>query len=133
MFNVQKFWYKTYEKTLKEVKDTDAEESVKNAIIVFANVEREDQEHTVGTIRKAVKNILWLARKTGRSRIVLHSFAHLSDSKSSVEYASKVFEAMEDRLTQKGYAVSSTPFGYFLEFKIHVLGESLAKVWKAIN
>ena len=133
MFNVREFWYKTYEKTLKEVKDTDEEESVKDAIVVFANVEREDQEQTVITIRKAVKNILWLARKTGRSRIVLHSFAHLSDSKSSVEYASKVFEAIEDRLTQKGYEVSSTPFGYFLEFKIHVLGESLAKVWKTLN
>jgi hypothetical protein len=100
---------------------------------VFANVEREDQEQTTGIIRKAVKNILWLAKKTSRSRIVLHSFAHLSDSKSSVEFAVKVFEAIEDRLTQKGYEVSSTPFGYFLEFKIHVLGESLAKVWKTLN
>ena len=133
MFNVREFWYKTYTKTLKEVIDTDEEESVKDAIVVFANVEREDQEQTVSTIRKAVKNILWLARKTGRSRIVLHSFAHLSDSKSSVEFAAQVFEAIEDRLTQKGYEVSSTPFGYFLEFKIHVLGESLAKVWKTLN
>jgi hypothetical protein len=111
MFNVREFWYKTYEKTLKEVKDTDEEESVEDAIVVFANVEREDQEQTTGIIRKAVKNILWLAKKTGRSRIVLHSFAHLSDSKSSVEFAAQ----------------------YFLEFKIHVLGESLAKVWKALN
>jgi len=133
MFNVREFWYKTYEKTLKEVKDTDEEESVEDAIVVFANVEREDQEQTTGIIRKAVKNILWLAKKTGRSRIVLHSFAHLSDSKSSVEFAAQIFKAIEDRLTQKGYEVSSTPFGYFLEFKIHVLGESLAKVWKALN
>jgi hypothetical protein len=133
MFNVREFWYKTYEKTLKEVKDTDKEESFKDAIVVFANVEREDQEQTASIIRKALKNIIWLARKTDRSRIVLHSFAHLSDSKSSVEFAAKVFEAIEDRLTQKGYEVSSTPFGYFLEFKIHVLGESLAKVWKTLN
>jgi hypothetical protein len=133
MFNVREFWYKTYEKTLKEVKDTDKEESFKDAIVVFANVEREDQEQTASIIRKSLKNIIWLARKTDRSRIVLHSFAHLSDSKSSVEFAAKVFEAIEDRLTQKGYEVSSTPFGYFLEFKIHVLGESLAKVWKTLN
>jgi hypothetical protein len=133
MFNVREFWYKTYTKTLKEVKDADKEETVKDAIVVFANVEGEDQEQTASTIRKAVKNILWLARKTGRSRIVLHSFAHLSDSKSSVEFAVKVFEDIEDRLTHKGYKVSSTPFGYFLEFKIHVLGESLAKVWKTLN
>lgn len=133
MFNVREFWYKTYMKTLKEVKNTEKEESVKDAIVVFANVERDDQEQTAGTIRKAVKNIVWLARKTGRSRIVLHSFAHLSNSKSSVEFAAQVFEAIEDRLTRKGFEVSTTPFGYFLEFKIHVLGESLAKVWKALN
>ena len=133
MFNVREFWYKTYMKTLKESKDIEKEESVEDAIVVFANVERDDQEQTARTIRKAVKNIIWLARKTDRSRIVLHSFAHLSDSKSSVEFAAKVFEAIEDRLTRKGYEVSSTPFGYFLEFKIHVLGESLAKVWKALN
>jgi hypothetical protein len=50
-----------------------------------------------------------------------------------VEFAAQVFEAIEDRLTRKGFEVSTTPFGYFLEFKIHVLGESLAKVWKALN
>ena len=133
MFNVREFWYKTYMKTLKESKDIEKEESIKEAIVVFANVERDDQEQKARTILKAVKNIIWLARKTDRSRIVLHSFAHLSDSKSSVEFAANVFEAIEDRLTRKGYEVSSTPFGYFLEFKIHVLGESLAKVWKALN
>lgn len=90
MFNVREFWYKTYTKTLKEAIDADVEESVKDAIVVFANVEREDQEHTASTIRQAVKNILWLAKKTSRSRIVLHSFAHLSDSKSSVEFAANV-------------------------------------------
>ena len=133
MFNVREYWYKTYMKNLKESKDIEKEESIKDAIVVFANVERDDQEQKARTILKAVKNIIWLARKTDRSRIVLHSFAHLSDSKSSVEFAANVFEAIEDRLMRKGYEVSSTPFGYFLEFKIHVLGESLAKVWKALN
>ena len=133
MFNVREFWYRTFTKTLKEVEDIDKEESIKDAIVVFANVEREDEEKTASIIRKTVKNILWLARKTDRRRIVLHSFAHLSYSKSSVEFAAKVFETIKDKLTQKGYEVSVTPFGYFLEFKVHVLGESLAKVWKALN
>jgi len=64
---------------------------------------------------------------------VLHSFAHLSDSKSSIKFAATVFEIIKDKLIQKGYEVYVTPFGYFLEFKVHVLGESLAKVWKALN
>ena len=133
MFNVEGFWYKTFSKTLEGVEEIEKEETVKEAIVVFANVEKEDEEKTARTIRKTLKNITWLARKTSRNRIVLHSFAHLSDSKSSVEFAREVLETIEDRLKNKGYEVFVTPFGYFLEFKLHVLGESLAKVWKAIS
>ncbi len=133
MFNVKEFWYKTFSKTLEDVEEIEKEETVKDAIVVFANVEKEDEEKTARIVRKIVKNITWLAGKTGRNRIVLHSFAHLSESKSSVEFAQKVFKTIEERLERKGYTVSVTPFGYFLEFRIHVLGESLAKVWKSLN
>lgn len=133
MFNVKEFWYKTFSKTLEGVKEIEKEENINDAIVIFANVEKEDQEKKDRIIRKTVDNITWLARKTGRNRIMLHSFAHLSDSKSSIEFAQEVLETIEDRLKNKGYAVSVTPFGYFLEFKIHVLGESLAKVWKTLS
>lgn len=133
MFNVKEFWYKTFSKTLEDVEKIEKEETVKDAIVVFANVEKEDEEKSARIIRKTVKNITWLAAKTGKNRIVLHSFAHLSDSKSSVELAQEVFNNIEDILKNKGYEVSVTPFGYFLEFKLHVLGESLAKVWKALS
>jgi len=133
MFNVEGFWYKTFRKTLEDIKEIEEEETVKDAIVVFANVEKEDEEKRARTIRKTLKNITWLAGKTGRNKIVLHSFAHLSDSKSSVEFAREALESIEDRLKNKGYEVFVTPFGYFLEFKIHVLGESLSKVWKALS
>lgn len=133
MFNSKEFWYKTFSKTLEDVEEIEKEETVKGAIVVFANAEKEDQEKKERIIRKTVKNITWLARKTGRNRIVLHSFAHLSESKSGAEFAQEVLKTVEDRLERRGYAVSVTPFGYFLEFTIHVLGESLAKVWKALS
>jgi hypothetical protein len=60
----------------------------------------------------------------------LHSFAHLSNSKSDIEFAQKTLEGIQSSLKGKGYEVITTPFGYFLEFWIHVMGESLAKVWK---
>lgn len=133
MFNVKEFWYKTFSKTLEDVEEIEKEEIIKDAIVVFANVEKEDEEKTARIIRKTVKNITWLAGKTDRNRVVLHSFAHLSDSKSSVEFAREVFKIIEDRLKNRGYDVFVTPFGYFLEFKLHVSGESLAKVWKALS
>jgi len=64
--------------------------------------------------------------------VVLHSFAHLSDSKLSVMFAEEVFRLIMEKLNAKGLETNMTTFGYFLEFKIHVRGESLAKVWKSI-
>lgn len=133
MFNVKEFWYKTFSKTLQDVEENEREETIQDTIVVFCNVEKEDEEKLERINRKTVKNITWLARKTGRNRVVLHSFAHLSDSKSSIKIAQVVFKSIENRLRNKGYDVFVTPFGYFLEFKLHVLGESLAKVWKVIN
>jgi hypothetical protein len=133
MFNVKEFWYKTFRKTLSDVKEYEKEDTVKDAIIVFANVEKEDEEKKDKILKKTVKNITWIARKTKRNRIVLHAFAHLSKSKSSTQFAETLFEAMDKSLRNRGYEVFITPFGYFLEFKLHVLGESLAKVWKQVN
>lgn len=133
MYNVREFWYKTFRQTLDHVDEIHTEETINDAVVVFMNVEREDEAQPSRIIRKTVRTIAWLARKNHRDRIVLHSFAHLSDSKASVDFAHVIIQRVLERLTNKGYAVSVTPFGYFLEFKLHVLGESLAKVWKSLT
>ena len=133
MFNTKEFWYKTYSKTIERLKDITKEQCIKEFLIIFANVEKEDEEKSRKIIRKSINNIRWLAKKTGRKRIMLHSFAHLSKSKSSVEFAQNILIEIAEKLEDKGYEVFTTPFGYFLEFRIHVLGESLAKVWKSLT
>jgi len=132
MFDAGEFWYRTYSKTIENAESISKEETVKDALVIFIHVEEEDEEKAGEITKKAVDNIAWLARKTSRKRIVLHSFAHLSNSKSSIEFAQKMLEAIQGILKGKGYEVTTTPFGYFLEFRIHVMGESLAKVWKAL-
>ena len=132
MFDASEFWYKTFSKTVENAESIDKEEKVENALVIFLQSEKEDEERQNEVLRKAMDNIVWLARKNGRSIVVLHSFAHLSESKSSIEFAKAMLESIKEKLTSKGFTASSTPFGYFLEFKIHVRGESLAKVWKAI-
>jgi hypothetical protein len=86
----------------------------------------------IKAVKKAVENISWLAKKTDRKKVVLHYFGHLSESKSSVEFADYAIKTIKDKLTAKGFETSMTPFGYLFEFKIHVKGESLAKVWKSL-
>ena len=73
-----------------------------------------------------------VSKKTNEKEIILHSFGHLSESKSSPELAQEMIMEIKKSLEERGYKTQATPFGYFLEFKIHVLGESLAKVFKSL-
>jgi len=132
MFDTHEFWYKPFSKTVEHAETAKREEQFSDSLVIFINVEKEDEIQNDKTIRKAVDNICWLAKKTGRKKVVLHSFAHLSESKSSVEFAGTALRSIRDRLEAKGLDAAITPFGYFLEFKIHVKGESLAKVWKSL-
>lgn len=132
MFDTKEFWYKPFSKTIENVPDADREEQFPETLVVFINIEAEDEARNGKVVKKAVDNILWLAKKTSRNCVVLHSFAHLSESKSSPEYAQAALAAIREGLTAKGLMTSITPFGYFLEFRIHVRGDSLAKVWKSI-
>ncbi len=133
MFNTKEFWFRTFRKTVELAEEAEGEEGVEDALVVFINVEKQDEERVGKVVKKAVNNIHWLARKVGRRKVVLHAFAHLSDSKSSVAFAREAIEGMRERLVMRGYEALVTPFGYFLEFRIHVLGESLAKVWKDVS
>lgn len=132
MFDTESFWYKTYDKTVAQADVDEKEEAVADALVVFINVEKEDEAAGDKKAKKAADNIEWLSKKTGRRRIVLHSFAHLSDSRSSIEFAKHAIGSIKERLNSRGYEASSTPFGHLLEFDIRVRGESLAKVWKSI-
>ena len=62
--------------------------------------------------------------------MVLHSFNHLSPSKASPAFARELLQRASTRLEEAGYEVMTTPFGYFNEFRMHVAGDSLAKVYK---
>ncbi len=130
MFYVHEWWYKTASKSLLDVPDVEKEESMKNAIVVFYHSEAEDEGKRESVLQKFVKNTKWIAGKFNTKNVVLHSFNHLSLSKSSPEFAKSLFEAVVERLEKTGYTVMTTPFGYFNEFRMHVAGDSLAKVYK---
>jgi hypothetical protein len=130
LFYAHTFYFKTASKSLPDVPDRDSECSVDDSVVVFFHVEQQDEENMSGVIQKFVKNIKWLAGKFGTKHVVLHSFNHLSSSKSSPEAAKAILDDVRERLERTGYAVTITPFGYFHEFKLHVAGDSLAKVYK---
>ena len=131
MFHVGEFWYKTYSKTLENVDTQEKEAKTNEGIVAFIQAEKEDEGRENKLRGKAVDNIRWILKKTNTNTVVLHSFAHLSESKSSPEFAQKLIESLKSSLEEHRVVTHVTPYGYFLEFKIHVLGESLAKVFKS--
>ena len=132
LFYAPSFWFKTYQKVLEQVDDQELEANCQKAVVVFYHIETDDLERRGKVTTKFVKNIKWLAGKFDSKNVVLHSFNHLSNSKAPADFAEELVQDARDRLERAGYSVIVTPFGYLNEWKLHVAGESLAKVFKEI-
>jgi len=130
LFYTHSFSYETALKSLVSVPDTSKKEDIVDAVVVFFQVEAEDIEKQNKVIQKFVKNVKWLCGKFSTRQVVLHSFNHLSSSKADPEFSREVLEEVCERLQRTDFKVMITPFGYFNEFKMHVAGDSLAKVFK---
>ncbi|MEE9441734.1 MAG: threonyl-tRNA synthetase editing domain-containing protein [candidate division Zixibacteria bacterium] len=129
MIYTDRFAYKTSVKAVEEVQDIDEEREINDTLIGFIQVEKEDEENLSAVETKMIKNLKWAARKNDTRKILLHSFAHLSESKATLEATKQLFDSAEHRLTKAEYEVSQTPFGYFLDLDIQAPGKSLARIF----
>lgn len=133
MFHVREFWYRTHRSNLDSEEERDEEGGMKEGgLLAWIQVEEKDLEDRTGVVRKATKNLKWLARKVEVNAITLHSFAHLSSDRAAPADAESILETIATRLSEVGYEVHHTPWGHFNEFRMHVEGPSLAKVFKDI-
>jgi len=123
MFHLESFWFRQNE---SEEDKTQLDESM----LVWIHSEAADDANRSGVLRKMVKNIRWLSQKVSCTRIILHSFAHLDESKANPDFTRDLIDEVADRLQKQGFDVYMVPFGHFFEFDMHVKGPSLAKVFK---
>ena len=134
-FQAKRFRWKTHSKTLPDVADQNLDREVFETVVVFLHAEAADgeAERCASVLRQSLKHIKWLANKRELNNIVLHSFTHLGGATASPELAESLIATLQQRLSETGYQVWTTPFGYFCEWDLSVYGESLAKVWKEIH
>ncbi len=130
---MNKFSYKPSLKVLEDAEETNETREFKDIQVAFIHVEKEDEENIKAVENKLLKNLKWIAKKNNTNQIILHSFAHLSESKAEADVTKKLFDKTEERLKNSGYEVYQTPFGYFLELNLNAPGFSLARVFKSIN
>lgn len=132
MFQARRFAFRPFSRHAPGAADAGEGEELREVAVVFTHTEAADESAGGRLVSKAVKNIKWLANKRALKNIVLHSFSHLSSSKSTPEFARETLEAVAARLTGAGYHVVLTPFGYTCEWQLDCYGESLAKVYKEL-
>ena len=133
MIYCKHFGYQPTIKTLDMADENAKAGTFQNIQVAFIQVEEEDMEKEGEVAKKLLKNLKWICGKNETNkRIVLHSFAHLSESKATPEFTKDFFNKIDARLTNSGYEVFQTPFGYFLDLQVDAPGFSLARVFKSL-
>jgi len=133
MIYCKHFAYNPTVKTLDLADKNPGPAEYNNIQAAFIQVEEEDVERENEVARKLLKNLKWICGKNKTNKkIILHSFVHLSESKAPPEFTEAFFNNIDERLTNSGYEVEQTPFGYFLDLQIDAPGFSLARVFKSI-
>lgn len=128
-----RFSYTPTVKNLDSTPDVTTGATFNDCLLAFIQVEQDDEEKDVLSREKKLTNHLkWTLRKNNTNKIILHSFAHLSDSKASPEFTRAVFDQTEKRLQNAGIETAQTPFGYFLDLDIKAPGFSLARIWASL-
>ena len=132
MIYCRHFAYVPTSKTIDFAPDHNEPGEFENVQTAFIQVEEEDMEREGEVTKKILKNLKWICGKNDTNkRIILHSFAHLSESKASPEFTQSFFNSIDDRLSASGFQVHQTPFGYFLDLQVDAPGYSLARVFKS--
>ena len=106
--------------------------SCDSCVIILIHVEKEDEKRPNEMARRLRKFSIWFARLNDVDKIVLHSFAHLSESKADPNIARQIIEKAYKGIIQRGYNAHLTPFGYFLELKLHISDRTSSRVFKSL-
>jgi len=133
-FQTRRFRWTPFQQVLPDAPPAEPGE-VMDAVVAFLHVEQGDviPPRTSSIFRQTLKHIKWVANKRGLRTVVLHSFTHLGGATAPADDALGFLERLGERLTSTGYTVYITPFGWVCEWDLQVHGESMAKVWKAID
>ncbi len=127
---VNNFEYSSSKTSIENTTFISKSENFKNAILAFVQIEEKDEEKlATNRAKKLTNHLKWTMRKNNTKSVIIHSFAHLSESKASAEYTKDLLNNSEERLKTAGYEVTQTPFAHFLDLKIDAPGFSLARIW----
>ena len=130
MIYCARFSYTPQVKTLDEFPDVNDSAVFENSLVAFIHAEEYDQQNAKSVETKLIKNLKWAAKKNNTTKVVLHSFAHLAETKAGPQFTKEIFDLAEARMKNANYECSQTPFGYFLDIDVQAPGVSQARIFK---
>ncbi len=131
MIYCNKFTFTPRSKTLSDFPDYSESGTFEDSLVAFIQTEEVDMENEKSVETKMVKNLKWAAKKNNTQNVILHSFAHLSESKADPYFTKNLFDKVEKRMKNAGYDCKQTPFGYFLDIDVKAPGISQARIFKS--
>jgi hypothetical protein len=131
MIYCRRFVYEPTVKTLEDFPDIKDGQAFENALVAFIHAESDDESDIKGVETKLVKNLKWAAKKNETKQVVLHSFAHLAETKASPSFTCALFDKVEARMKNADYLCSQTAFGYFMNLDVNAPGVSRARIFKS--
>ncbi|TMI57782.1 threonine--tRNA ligase [Candidatus Bathyarchaeota archaeon] len=136
LVHADRFEYEAREKAVKEPEPLDESHKkgvLEDGLVVFSTVEKNDEqepERIASNAASSIEEVLgWLKTK----RVMVYPYAHLSTSLASREPAILILKALEEKLAQKGYEVSRSPFGWYKSFTITAKGHPLSELSRTIT
>jgi hypothetical protein len=131
MIYCDRFAFKPTTRTLEDFEEVTEGNTFENALVAFIHAEEKDEADIKGVETKMVKNLKWAAKKNNTRYVILHSFAHLSESKAGPHFTKELFDRVEARMKNADYDCDQTPFGYFLDLEVQAPGVSQARIYKS--
>ena len=111
----------------------DPETTAENALLVLASVEKGDEAAPEAVAERTAAEIAAHSASLKVETVVLHPFAHLFGQLSRPATAVRVLEMVEERLRDRGLAVTRTPFGWFNTLEIRAKGHPLSRVARTVS
>lgn len=126
--------FKPLKKAIKEPENLNSKEiiEVKEPLVIFIAVEKNDEVSSKKAQTELIKNILDLKQQVKAENIVLYPYAHLSSSLSNPDFALDVLRDTEKKLKEKDVEVYRAPFGYYKSFELKCKGHPLAELSRKI-
>ncbi|MBI5636127.1 threonine--tRNA ligase [Candidatus Micrarchaeota archaeon] len=126
--------YKPRTKALKSVADLKPEEKTErkysNVLVVFTTVEKNDSRQTVEQAAAVVEKNF---REVKADNLLVYPYAHLSNDLAPPSDAVELLDYFHQQVKKFCKPAEKSPFGWYKQFSINVLGHPLSELSKTIG